>query len=320
MQCDSMAFGAIALAIVGSSWCLTGAILGRAPKDGLDTGMVQLGSSVVSIVAGIILGALLLPPSPVGGKVLAATLGTYALAGSLNFAALQAMAVGMQRGPNGRVWGIMQSAQLFSFLGGVVFFGDPLTPPRIVGMAFLVAAIALFAIAKDEGPAPGKPAASRSGAGWRFWAFLSLAICAVQQNLAAAPSHFEQARSVSPLLRAIAASTGTLCPAVAMLLAGAARDKAAFLRKVPSLARGRLWLYALGMQFFGLLFAYTLFYPGLDILARHGLGGMGYPLMVGACIVAFTFSSLVFLKEKLRARQLAAIALCVIGLVLLCWK
>ena len=135
MQCDSMAFGAIALAIVGSSWCLTGAILGRAPKDGLDTGMVQLGSSVVSIVAGLILGALLLPPSPVGGKVLAATLGTYALAGSLNFAALQAMAVGMQRGPNGRVWGIMQSAQLFSFLGGVVFFGDPLTPPRIVGIA-----------------------------------------------------------------------------------------------------------------------------------------------------------------------------------------
>ena len=318
MQCDSMAFGAIALAIVGSSWCLTGAILGRAPKDGLDTGMVQLGSSVVSIVAGIILGALLLPPSPVGGRVLAATLGTYALAGSLNFAALQAMAVGMQRGPNGRVWGIMQSAQLFSFLGGVVFFGDPLTPPRIVGMAFLVAAIALFAIAKDEGPAPEKPAASRSGAGWRFWAFLSLAICAVQQNLAAAPSHFEQARSVSPLLRAIAASTGTLCPAVAMLLAGAARDKAAFLRKVSSLARGRLWLYALGMQFFGLLFAYTLFYPGMDALGRAGAGALCWPILVGSCVLAFTAYSTFVLKEKATKLVALAVLSCLVGLFLIC--
>ena len=318
MQCDSMAFGAIALAIVGSSWCLTGAILGRAPKDGLDTGMVQLGSSVVSIVAGLILGALLLPPSPVGGRVLAATLGTYALAGSLNFAALQAMAVGMQRGPNGRVWGIMQSAQLFSFLGGVVFFGDPLTPPRIVGMAFLVAAIALFAIAKDEGPAPGKPSASRSGAGWRFWAFLSLAICAVQQNLAAAPSHFEQARAVSPMLRAIAASTGTLCPAVAMLLAGAARDKAAFLRKVSSLARGRLWLYALGMQFFGLLFAYTLFYPGMDALGRVGAGALCWPILVGSCLISFTAYSAIVLKEKVSSLQALAVVFCLAGLFLIC--
>ena len=313
-----MAFGVVALAIVGSSWCLTGAILGRAPKDGLDTGMVQLGSSVVSIVAGLLLGALLLPPSPVGGRVLAATLGTYALAGSLNFAALQAMAVGMQRGPNGRVWGIMQSAQLFSFLGGVVFFGDPLTPPRMLGMAFLVAAIALFAIAKDDVPATGKSAASRSGAGWRFWAFLSLAICAVQQNLAAAPSHFEQARAVSPLFRAIATSTGTLGPAVAMLLAGAARDRAVFRRKVCSLARGRLWLYALGMQFFGLLFAYTLFYPGMDALGRAGAGALSWPILVGSCVLAFTAYSTFVLKEKATKLVALAVLSCLAGLFLIC--
>ena len=56
---SGMAFGVPALVAVGSSWCLTGAILGRAPKDGLDTGMVQLGASAVSIAVGLLLSATL---------------------------------------------------------------------------------------------------------------------------------------------------------------------------------------------------------------------------------------------------------------------
>ena len=85
-----MAFGVPALMAVGASWCLIGAILGRAPKDGLDTGMVQFGSSAVSITVGLLLCATAMPPDPVPARVLAATLGTYAVAGVLNFAALQA--------------------------------------------------------------------------------------------------------------------------------------------------------------------------------------------------------------------------------------
>ena len=313
-----MAFGVPALMTVGASWCLTGAILGRAPKDGLDTGMVQLGSALVSITVSLFLYATLLRPAPVSNHVLAATLGTYAFAGALNFAALQAMAAGMQRGPNGRVWGIMQSAQLFSFLGGVIFFGDPLTSPRIAGMALLVAAIVLFARAKGDGSGPAKNA-PLAGPGWRFWAFLSLAICAVQQNLAAAPSHFEAARAVSPMLRAMASAAGAAAASIAALAWNARCGNAAGVReRTASLLRGRLWFYAGGMQFFGLVFAYTLQYPGMDALGRVGAGALCWPILVGSCIVAFTAYSALVLKEKTTRLHLLAVAACLTGLFLLC--
>lgn len=315
---SGMAFGVPALVAVGSSWCLTGAILGRAPKDGLDTGMVQLGASAVSVVVGLLLSATLLPPAHVPVRVLAATLGTYALGGALNFGALQAMAIGMQKGPNGRVWGIMQSAQLFSFLGGVVFFGDRLTATRGCGMALLVTAIVLFAIAKGDGSPAEKKAAPSSGPGWRFWAFLSLAICSVQQNLAAAPSHFAAAREVSSVLRTVATAAGASTPALAMLLLGALRGGAGSANKIASLARGRLWVYALGMQAFGLIFAYTLFYPGMDALGRVGAGALCWPILVGSCIVSFTVYSAAVLKEKVTAVHVLAVASCLAGLFLLC--
>ena len=314
---SGMAFGVPALVAVGSSWCLTGAILGRAPKDGLDTGMVQLGASAVSIAIGLLLSATLLPPAHVPVRVLAATLGTYALGGALNFGALQAMAIGMQKGPNGRVWGIMQSAQLFSFLGGVVFFGDRLTATRGCGMALLVTAIVLFAVAKGDGSSAAKAAPS-SGPGWRFWAFLSLAICSVQQNLAAAPSHFAAAREVSSVLRTVATAAGASTPALATLVLGALRGGAGSANKIASLARGRLWVYALGMQAFGLIFAYTLFYPGMDALGRVGAGALCWPILVGSCIVSFTIYSAVALKEKLTALHVLAVASCLAGLFLLC--
>ena len=318
-----MAFGVPALMAVGASWCLTGAILGRAPKDGLDTGMVQLGASVVSISIGLLLCATLLPPAPVSGCVIAATLGTYALSGALNFAALQAMAAGMQRGPNGLVWGIMQSAQLFSFLGGVVLFGDPVTPARIAGMALLVTAIVLFALAKGDGTPADKDAApgTAAGPGWRFWAFLALAICSVQQNFAAAPSHFESARQVSPVLRSVATAGGTVFAALLALAKKALFGDATAVRaRTASLARGRLWLYAGGLQVFGLIFAYTLQFPGMDALGRVGAGALCWPILVGSCVVSFTAYSAFVLREKTTRLQILAVVACLAGLFLICQR
>ena len=72
------------------------------------------------------------------------------------------------------------------------------------------------------------------------------------------------------------------------------------------------------LLFFNLLFAYTLFYPGMNAMADAGLGGMCYPMMVGSCIVTFTLSSVWILKEKLRPLQAAALGICISGLILLC--
>lgn len=81
-----------------------------------------------------------------------------------------------------------------------------------------------------------------------------------------------------------------------------------------------LWKYIAILQLFGLVFAYTLLYPGMDVMAGKGLGGMCYPMMVGSCIISFTLSSIWILKEKVRAIQLAALAVCIGGLILICTK
>ncbi len=52
--------------------------------------------------------------------------------------------------------------------------------------------------------------------------------------------------------------------------------------------------------------------------AEKGLGGMCYPMMVGSCIISFTLSSIWLLKEKVKPVQLAALIVCLSGLVLIC--
>jgi multidrug transporter EmrE-like cation transporter len=56
----------------------------------------------------------------------------------------------------------------------------------------------------------------------------------------------------------------------------------------------------------------------MDVMARKGFGGMCYPMMVGSCIVSFTLSSVLLLKEKIRPIQFAALLVCIGGLVLIC--
>ena len=73
------------------------------------------------------------------------------------------------------------------------------------------------------------------------------------------------------------------------------------------------------MQFFSLIFAYTLLYPGLDAMGKAGAGAVSYPLMVGSCIVSFSLYSALRLKERISPAQLAALVLCLGGLAGLCF-
>ena len=314
----SLPFGIFALAIVGGSWCLTGLVMGNAPKHRIATSELLRMGSFVSCLASLLIyaGTRATGAPPPALKATLLTCLCYFAASMVNSWMLQVMSHAMQKGPNGIIWCIIQSAMIFPFLGGILIFHQPAHAIQFLGMFLLLIALLQFGLAKDNtvAAATAKP----SFWTWKRLAFLAFLITGVQQNLGTAPSYFEEARQVTPVLRTFAAALGTITGATIWSLF--AREPSPLAFQKATLKRGIFWKYIVILQGFGLIFAYTLFYPGLDILARHGLGGMGYPLMVGACIVAFTFSSLVVLKEKLRARQLAAIALCVIGLVLLCWK
>lgn len=238
---------------------------------------------------------------------------TYATAGALNFMMLQVMSYAMQRGPNGIIWSIIQSALIFPFLGGVLFFGVLLTPFRAGGILTLLAALVLFGMAKDQ---KADTKVNEKKRGWRGAAFLCLAICAVQQNLMTAPSYFENARAVTSIARSLATASGTFLGALVYNLLKMNAERLAQLRS--NLGRWTLWRYIIALQFFGLVFSYTLLYPGMNVMADAGLGGICYPMMVGSCIVTFSLASVCLLKERMTLLQAIALTVCITGLVLIC--
>ena len=200
-------FGISALVVVGSSWSLTGLVMGDAPKKGVNPGLVQLLSALVATIVSVavVFGADLVPRC--SAKVLFLTCGTYAMAGAINYVMLQIMSYAMQRGPNGIIWTIIQSALIFPFLGGVVFFHVRLNAFRISGILLLLAALVLFGFGKDNSPRSG-------GGNWKIAAFICLALCAVQQNLTTAPSYFVEARAVNSVVRSLSNAAGILFAAV----------------------------------------------------------------------------------------------------------
>lgn len=310
---SSVWFGITAMVIVGGSWCLIGLVMGDAPKRGIDPSLVQLFGASFSIFAGLVIMLIMNAVPDCTWKIWLPVCLTYAVAGALNFLMLQIMSYAMQRGPNGIIWSIIQSALIFPFLGGVVFFGVQLTLFRGGGILTLLVALVLFGLAKEQKTA-GVSVERKQG--WRGAAFLCLAICAVQQNLMTAPSYFEEARAVTSIARSLATASGTFLGALVYNLVKMNAERFAQLRS--NLGRWTLWRYVIALQFFGLVFSYTLFYPGMNVMADAGLGGICYPMMVGSCIVTFSLASVCLLKERMSLLQAVALTVCITGLVLIC--
>ena len=306
---STVAFGIIAMVIVGSSWCLVGLVMGDAPKKGIDSSLVQLWGAVVATVASVTIMFATADYSTASWQVTFYVSLILAISAALNFTMLELMSRAMQCGPNGVIWSIIQSAMVFPFIVGMIFFDVKFTWLRGAGIFLLLAALVLFAITKDN---------SSSGGKWKMLAIAGLIITAIQQNLSVLPSYYPEADKVPSIVRVIATELGFMISAIVWNLIRMNREH---WEKIKSnLKNGMLWKYTIALQFFNLFFSYTLHYPGMNVMADKGMGGMCYPMMVGSCIVSFTLSSIWLLKEKVKPVQLAALIVCIGGLILICTK
>ena len=306
---SSAIFGIIAMIIVGSSWCLVGLVMGDAPKKGIEPSLVQLGGALFSACLSLIIMVATSAYSTATGYATFLTCLTYFIATCLNFVMLQLMSKAMQLGPNGIIWSIIQSALVFPFICGIAFFDVKFTFLRGSGIVLLLAALVLFAFTKNNDNRSG-------GKKWKVLAFTCMVIAAIQQNLATLPSYFEAARGVPSIVRSLSSASGQLFMAIIWNLVQMNPERWNQLKS--NIRNVILWKYIAVLQMFSLIFAYTLFYPGMNVMADKGMGGMCYPMLVGSCIVSFTLSSIWLLKEKVRPVQLAALIVCIAGLVLIC--
>lgn len=305
---DTHFFGIGAMIIVGTSWCLVGLVMGDAPKKKVDAAMVQFwGAIVTTIVSLLIVCFTGQENGTIPLKWLAFTLGLYFFSGFLNFFMLQLMSKAMQSGPNGIIWSIIQSAMVFPFIVGMIFFNTGTGMLKIIGIILLLAALTGFGMAKDN--------TRRNGNTWRWLALAALTICATQQNLATLPTYFPECRQVGSVFCTLASAGGAVIASLIFMLCTLTAEKKRQLKE--NFTNPHLWKYVLALQGFGLLTSYLLLYPGMFVMGKHGLGMLCYPMMIGSCIVSFTLSSIFLLKEKVKPLQIAALLLCISGLACL---
>lgn len=305
-----MLFGIIALIVVGMSWTIVGGIMGQAPKKKIDPEIIQISGAFVGVSVGLIIAGL----GGGGGTQCPSTLGallvclSYFSAGLLNFIMLQLMSKAMQTGPNGIIWTIIQSAMIVPFLVGMIFFGVEPKLIRIAGVLLILICLALSGYSKDN-----STGSSGNGRQWRTLAFLAFLITGVSQTLSNLPSYFEVARNISPVIRSVTLASGILVGSSILII-----SNGKWKRCGDTFHSKWFWIFLFLWQFFNLAGAYLLLYPGMDALAKHGVGAIAYPLMVASCMVGFFLYSKLIIREKNTILQYITLAGAIIGIVMSC--
>lgn len=293
----------LSLVLVGVSWTLAGAVMGAAPKKKLDPAVVQLTGAVISFTAALVL----LSFTDVGETPFRDLFWcglAYWGAGAVNCIMLILMSNAMQKGPNGIIWAVIQSAMIFPFMLGILFFNVEPRLIRFAGLFSILLSLLLSGVCKKN---------NFQNNGWKLPTFISFLLTGVTQSLVSLPSYFESSQAVTPVFR-------TMCLALGVLFMSFSRIVT--IRKEISLKANLtskwLWIFSLSLQFFGLFFAIKLQYPSMDTLAKLGAGSLSYPLLVGSCVVGFSLYSIFFLKEKVTPLQWGALASCLTGIILIC--
>ena len=286
---SSAAFGIIAMLLYGGSWSFIGLYLGEAPRKGFEAAILIAVCNFVTFLFSVAVMFGTGAQSTAEFMPTLLTCAAFVISGILIFVQQKLISLAMQNGPNGVIWAIIQSALICPFLVGFLCFKSDVNAMRWLGLAFLILALVLFACGKDN--------SGKGGNLWKYIAFTAFAVTGVQQTVNVIPSYYPATFGVSSIMKAIAQTGGVvLAFAVWMLF----QNRAKICQDLKNALSNRtFWKYIIILQIINIAVLYFLFYPGLNVMVTAGLGSICYPMMVGACIIAFSFVSLLVLKEKI---------------------
>ena len=304
-------FGLILLTISGLSWVVTGVVMGRAPKDGLDAGFIITMEAALSLIfVAVMIAFTGIPNVPASHLTLVAA--SMFASGFVNSRQLVNMSKAMQCGPNGIIWSIIQCGFIMPFLFGVIFFHNPLTFLRGTGIIALLVALNLMGFLGDI-----KKGGIKTGGNWKWTTFRAFIWTGLTQTFAIIPSHLNDIEQIGVSWRLLWSSLGFVISApLFSILSGQA--KPLFNIYKTQISIGRAWAYIIGLKAIGLLVCFFIQFPGIDILGKCNLEAIAMPLMVGCCIIGFDVYAFFFLHEKRTLTQLAALLLCLAGTVAIC--
>ncbi len=296
-----MGEGIFCLLATGVLWGWLGMIISNASRKELNLSCIQGGAALVAVglCAGLLMGR--------GGA--AQDIGalakiSFGVSGVLNYATFLLMGRAMRNGPNDIVWSMVQSALIFPFGMGIIFFGVGCTAPRLAGLVMILGALAVS-------PRAGRSAAVGGGTsgerGWLGWALAAFAAAGMSQCAANLPSYFSASvENGDAILKTFWFQCGTLGAFAVQF--GMRRKALKWSGTGPSMGFAALAMLAAQLFFF---------YRGLDLLAVHGVGALAYPLALGSCIAIFFLYGILKLHERFNVMKGVMLALCLGGIMVL---
>ena len=288
----------------GICWIAVGISVSLCSTRKWDYNVVQGLNYAVAIPVCLLI-MLLFRPGAFSGEGLATVFGLGLLAGLTNFYAYVFTAEAMRRGPNGLVWGIMQAGMIGSFLMGILFFGEKAAPLRLAGLALILGGVLAMGSARSGG-------AGEKGKNWLLPALGAFLLVMAGHCCSILPSYFSEAARGDSSFRTLSVYTGGLLGFAITTLPG-------MLRRKTRIKPGE-WLVALSLAGMSIVTSIFLFYNGLNILARNGCGGLGYPVAIGVCVTGFSLYSLLALKEKFPPLSRAGLCAVCVGIILIALK
>ena len=297
-------FGIGAMILVGICWTIYGYVMGKAPKENIRISCLMILSAFLAGLVSLVIGMVQGFPQT-DNRFLLLALGSQFACGIINYVQLDLMSRAMQKGPNGLVWGIMQSGLIGTFLMGVIFFGEKPAPVRVIGLFLILGGVLAMGLAKDDRSAS-------TGKSWVLFSLGALALSMVTQCCNALPSYFQEMSKNDAASRTLGLYFGGVIGFALTTLPG-------MIRKRDFGGRGE-WGSAIVLVMTNTAASLFFFFRGLDHLARIGCAGLGYPIAIGACVIGFSLYSLLILKEKFPRISLLGLGVVCIGIIVISLK
>ena len=289
--------GFLLVIITGVCWIGVGISVSKCSERGWNYDIIQ----GLSCLGATLLCALIFAGSAArsGGPVFGWGFWLSFLAGITNFYTYVFTSKAMRLGPNGLVWGIMQAGMIGSFLMGMIFFGEKAAPLRIIGLVLILGGIMLMGMSKDSNP-------REKGKNWLLPALAAFLLVMLTHSCNALPSYLSASETDS-IVRTMGLYFGGFIGFALTTLPGMIRRR--------DFGGKAEWINAVILMALNTSASLFFFYRGLDLLAKNGGGGLGYPIATGVCVVGFSLYSLLFLKEKIARLSLAGLIAVCFGII-----
>lgn len=293
-----MAIGILFLVFTAIVWVVLGAVVSYAANKNLNLGFIQGAGAIVLAVLTLpiyFLKDLSVPPI---------VLISVFLSGLGNYMAFILMNKAMQKGPNGLVWAMIQSAFALPFLMGILVFKVPCPATRTAGLIFLIAAMILMGVfGKND-----KNGNEKHGAVWILFSVLGFLVAGATQCCANIPSYLikgDDSGIWTALFRAGLSSAGIF---TAFFVHGLIKRET---------FNGKGCGKSTVIMTISIVLSLVFTFIGLDRLAKYNAGAIAYPMIVGISIAIFMIYTAIRLKEKLSFPALCGVLLCLAGIIVI---